>query len=179
MCQYPNSCTRPIHTLCLGWVCRWYLPLIRHYYSPFAVFATYSPLSHYLWCILFNPPCPPPPQKKRKEKKKTICIRITHHFHKDHNAPCLPPKSGITIVFDFSWDEGNTRRNWKQSLYIMHLFIYFILSFFVGGGGEYTGCIMVYVQMENYSKNDSYAFFGGEGRVKRGGFMHEQCESGE
>ena len=38
---------------------------------------------------------------------------------------------------------------------------------------------MVYVQMENYSKNDSYAFFGGEGRVKRGGFMHEQCESGE
>ena len=35
----------------------------------------------------------------------TIC-----HFHMDHNAPCLPPKFCITIVFDFSWDKCNTQK---------------------------------------------------------------------
>ena len=25
-----------------------------------------------------------------------------HHFHIDHNAPCLPPKLCITIVLEFS-----------------------------------------------------------------------------
>ena len=34
-----------------------------------------------------------------------------HHFHIDHNAPCLPPKLFITIVFDFSWDDCNTLEN--------------------------------------------------------------------
>ena len=39
---------------------------------------------------------------------------------------------------------------------------------------------MVFVQMANYSKNDSYAFFlGGGGRVKQGRIMHGQSESGE
>ena len=29
-----------------------------------------------------------------------------HHFHIDHNAPCLPPLTFcVTIVFDFSWDD--------------------------------------------------------------------------
>ena len=28
-----------------------------------------------------------------------------HRFHIDHNAPCLPPKFCITIVFDFSWGD--------------------------------------------------------------------------
>ena len=27
----------------------------------------------------------------------------THHFHIDHNAPCLPPKFCMTIVSSFSW----------------------------------------------------------------------------
>ena len=34
-----------------------------------------------------------------------------HHFYKDHNAPCLPPKLWITIVLDFSWDDCNTQEN--------------------------------------------------------------------
>ena len=34
-----------------------------------------------------------------------------HHFHIDHNAPCLPPKLCITIVFHFSWDDCNTLEN--------------------------------------------------------------------
>ena len=38
---------------------------------------------------------------------------------------------------------------------------------------------MVYVQMANYSKNDSYAFFLGGGRVKQGRIMQGQCESDE
>ena len=32
-----------------------------------------------------------------------------HHFHIDHNAPCLPPKILHNIVFDFSWDDCNTQ----------------------------------------------------------------------
>ena len=32
-----------------------------------------------------------------------------HHFHIDHNAPSLPPKFCITIVFYFSWDNCNTQ----------------------------------------------------------------------
>ena len=34
-----------------------------------------------------------------------------HHFHIDHNAPCLlyPPKFCITIVLDFSWEDCYTQ----------------------------------------------------------------------
>ena len=32
-----------------------------------------------------------------------------HHFHIDHNAPCLAPKLCITIVLDFSLDDCNTQ----------------------------------------------------------------------
>ena len=32
-----------------------------------------------------------------------------HHFHIDHNAPCLPPKFYITIVLDFYWNGLNTQ----------------------------------------------------------------------
>ena len=31
-----------------------------------------------------------------------------HHFHIDHNVPCLPPKLCIAIVLDFSWDNCYT-----------------------------------------------------------------------
>ena len=128
----------------------------------------YSPLSHCTWCILFNPPPspPPPPQKKKERKKKTICIRITFNFtwvfttftktimHLVYPSNFVLPLSSISL---------GTRvipgRNWKQSLFITHLFIY---VFFWGGGvgeGIETRCIMVYVQMANYSKNDSDACF--------------------
>ena len=32
-----------------------------------------------------------------------------HHFHIDHNAPCVPPKFYITIVLDFYWNDRNTQ----------------------------------------------------------------------
>ena len=33
---------------------------------------------------------------------------IIHHFLIDYNSPCLPPKTCITIVLDFSLDDCNT-----------------------------------------------------------------------
>ena len=30
-------------------------------------------------------------------------MSLIHHFHIDHDVPCLPP-----IVFDFSWDDSDT-----------------------------------------------------------------------
>ena len=35
---------------------------------------------------------------------------LVHHFHIGHNAPGLPPKVCITIVFNFSWDACNTQQ---------------------------------------------------------------------
>ena len=32
-----------------------------------------------------------------------------NRFYGDYNAPCLPPKFCITVVFHFSWDDCNTR----------------------------------------------------------------------
>ena len=52
-----------------------------------------------------------------------------HHFHIDHNAPCLPPpppppphtkKKCITTVFDFSWSDRNT----QEKLRTMSQFCY-------------------------------------------------------
>ena len=104
----------------------------------------HSPLSHCTRCILFNspPPCHPPPLVKKKERKKENNLHKNyfqfhlgiHHFHKDHNAPCLPFKFCITIVFDFSWDEGNTREKLK-TIVLYYAFIYLCIFFGGGGGG--------------------------------------------
>ena len=56
-----------------------------------------------------------------------------HHFHIDHNAPCLQQKLWITIVFDFSWDDCNTLENFETMV-------------MQNSKGE-TRCIMVYVQV--------------------------------
>ena len=37
------------------------------------------------------------------EPSDRVLIRAIHHFHIDHNAPCLPPKLCKTIVSIFSW----------------------------------------------------------------------------
>ena len=37
-------------------------------------------------------------------------VMFIQHFHIDQNAPCLPPKFCITIVFNFSWDDCNTQK---------------------------------------------------------------------
>ena len=35
-----------------------------------------------------------------------------HHFHIDHNAPCLPPKIWDNHhVLNFPWDDCNTQEN--------------------------------------------------------------------
>ena len=65
-----------------------------------------------------------------------------HHFHQDHNTPCLPPPPPpplnfafcITIVFDFSWDDCNTPEE----------------NFFLGGGGGEEG-----VNKVHYGLGDS------------------------
>ena len=93
-------------------------------------------IAHDASCLT-PPPQPPSPPKKRKEKENNLHKNYfqfhlgIHHFHKDHNAPCLPFKFCITIVFDFSWDEGNTREKLK-TIVIYYAFIY--LCFFFGGG---------------------------------------------
>ena len=43
--------------------------------------------------------------KTRKVVKKLV----THHSIIGHNAPCLPPKFCISIVFDFSCEDCNTQ----------------------------------------------------------------------
>ena len=51
--------------------------------------------------------------------EKKITFFQIHHFHRDHNAPCLPLKFCTTIVFDFFWDSCklNTmvRPNFKEN----------------------------------------------------------------
>ena len=82
----------------------------------------------------------------------TVCIEtqqeylnfensFIHHFHIDHNAPCLPPKFCITIVFYFSWDDYNTQE--KLETMVMQ-------NLGRGGwGGKQDACIVVYVKMVN------------------------------
>ena len=116
-------------------------PSTHFVWDEFAIgICCYSPLSHCTWCILFNPPPPsPPPPPKKERKKKTICIRITFNFtwvfttftktimHLVYPSNFALPLSSISL---------GTRvipgRNWKQSLFITHLFIY--VFFFWGGG---------------------------------------------
>ena len=50
-----------------------------------------------------------------------------HHFHIDHNAPCLPPKFWKSIALDFSWDVCNTQEKLETMV---------SLNFYGGGGGE-------------------------------------------
>ena len=38
------------------------------------------------------------------------------HLHISHNAPYLPPKVCISIVFNFSWDGCNTQEKWKTKV---------------------------------------------------------------
>ena len=122
-------------------------PSTHFVWDEFAIgICCYSPLSHCTWCILFNPPPPQPPSppKKRKEKENNLHKNYfqfhlgIHHFHKDHNAPCLPFKFCITIVFDFSWDEGNTREKLK-TIVIYYAFIYLCIFFWGGGGVGWGG----------------------------------------
>ena len=117
---------------------------------------------------------PPPPQKKRKEKENNLHKNYfqfhlgIHHFHKDHNAPCLPFKFCITIVFDFSWDEGNTREKLK-TIVIYYAFIYLCIFFFGGGGWgrEYKqGALWSMCKWRIIAKTILMHVFGGGGEGK-------------
>ena len=60
---------------------------------------------------LVSPPSSPS-DRGRQGYEKLRNKQSIHHFHIDHNLPCLaPPKLCITIVFDFSWDDCNTLEN--------------------------------------------------------------------
>ena len=50
------------------------------------------------------------------------------HFHRDRNAPCLPPKFYIIIIFQFSWVLQPSQE--KSKTMIRHCFFFFL------GGGE-------------------------------------------
>ena len=69
-------------------------------------------------------------EREGGEKKIEI-----HHFHINHNAPCLLPQFCITIVFDFSWGDCNAQEK-LETMVMLNL-----------RGG--TRCIMVYVKMMN------------------------------
>ena len=116
MCQYPNYCTSPS----------------THFvWNEFAIgICCHLPLSHCTWCILFNSPPLLPPPKKKKEKKKTICIRITFNFTW---VLTTFTKTIMHLVYSPKFALPLPERNWKQSLYITHLFIY---CTFFGGEGE-------------------------------------------
>ena len=38
------------------------------------------------------------------------------HLYISHNAPYLPPKVCISIVFNFVWDSCNTKEKWKTKV---------------------------------------------------------------
>ena len=65
----------------------------------------------------------------------TLGARIMRHFHISHNAPYLPPKFDISIVFNFSWDVCNTQEKWKTK--VMQNF------------GGHLRCIMGSVEVAN------------------------------
>ena len=101
-------------------------------------------IAHDAFCLIRPRSCPPPPpfKKKRKKKKKTICIRIIFNFTwvrttftKTIMHLVYPPKFALPLVSISLGTRVIPRRNCKQSLYIMHLFIY-LFSFFGGGGGD-------------------------------------------
>ena len=57
--------------------------------------------------------------------------RLVQHFHIGHNAPGLPPKVYITIVFNFSWDACNTQQKFGK----------------IWCGAAETSSIMVYMKL--------------------------------
>ena len=68
-------------------------------------------------------------EREGGEKKIEI-----HHFHINHNAPCLPPPPPqfcLTIVFDFSWDDCTTHE--KFEMMVMQIFF---RAGSRGGGGK-------------------------------------------
>ena len=103
-------------------------PSTHFVWNEFAIgICCHLPLSHCTWCILFNSPplLPPPPPKKKEEKKKTICIRITFNFTW---VLTTFTKTIMHLVYSPKFALPLPERNWKQSLYITHLFIYCLWS---------------------------------------------------
>ena len=62
----------------------------------------------------------------------TLQSCLFSHFHRDHNAPCLPPKFYIIIIFKFSWTLQPSQE--KSKTIVMNFFF-----FFGGGGGGWEG----------------------------------------
>ena len=131
-------------------------------------------IAHDASCLIRPRSCPPPPAPpKKEEKKKTICIRIAFNFTW---VLTTFTKTIMHLVYSPKFALPLPERNWKQSLYITHLFIY--CTFFWGGGGINKVHYGLCVNGELQQKRFLCIFFLGGG-VKQGRIMQGQCESGE
>ena len=90
---------------------------------------------------------PPRLQLTNLSRIMTLNFSAFTIFCRDHNAPCLPPKFYITIVFNFSWvlqlsHEKSTTMViyfFSFSYFLSFLLAFFSLLFFLGGGGGEGG----------------------------------------
>ena len=86
---------------------------------------------------------PPRHQLTNLSRIMTLNFSAFTIFCRDHNAPCLPPKFYITIVFNFSWVLQLSHEKSTTMVIFFFLFLTFFLSFllffpfffFLGGGG--------------------------------------------
>ena len=130
-------------------------------------------IAHDASCLIHPRSCTPPPPKKKEEKKKTICIRITFNFTW---VLTTFTKTIMHLVYFPKFALPLPERNWKQSLYITHLFIY---CTFVGGRGNKQGALWSICKWRIIAKPILMHFFWGGvgGGVKQGRIMQGQCES--
>ena len=47
------------------------------------------------------------------DSNENFVKKVIHHFHIDHNGPCLPPKFCAAIVSNFSWVLQSSREKRK------------------------------------------------------------------
>ena len=157
----------------MTWQCT---PVIINSVSLQLVFAVicHFHIAHDASCLIRPRSCPPPPPKKKEEKKKTICIRITFNFTW---VLTTFTKTIMHLVYSPKFALPLPERNWKQSLYITHLFIY---CTFLGGRGNKQGALWSMCKWRITAKTIlMHFFFWGGGGVKQGRIMQGQCESGE
>ena len=112
-------------------------------------------IAHDASCLI-RPRSSPPP--KKKEKKKTICIRITFNFTW---VLTTFTKTIMHLVYSPKFALPLPERNWKQSLYITHLFIY--CTFLGGGRGNKQGALWSMCKWRITAKTIVMHFFGGGG----------------
>ena len=117
-------------------------------------------IAHDASCLIRPRSCPPPLPKKKEEKKKTICIRITFNFTW---VLTTFTKTIMHLVYSPKFALPLPERNWKQSLYITHLFIY---CTFLGGRGNKQGALWSMCKWRITAKTILMHFFLGGGKTR-------------